>query len=108
MEPARKKTEKPTGVLENVMEDQKGCKKNNIRAEEEQITAARTKQHEDGEEDTGRIYRHKAGGEGKYGKKERNKARRTKQGSETTSVIASAFMLPPLNSTKTNKNCHSL
>ena len=33
--------------------DQKGCKKNNIRAEEEQITAARTKQHEGDEEDTG-------------------------------------------------------
>ena len=33
------------------MQDQKGCKKNNICAEEEQITAARAK-HED-EEDTG-------------------------------------------------------
>ena len=33
-------------------EDQKGCK-NNTRAEEEQITAARTKQHEDEEKDTG-------------------------------------------------------
>ena len=54
MEPARKKTEKPTGVLENVMEDQKGCKKNNIRAEEEQITAARAHQHEDEEVNTGR------------------------------------------------------
>ena len=32
--------------------DQKGCK-NNIRAEEEQTTAARTKQHEDEAEDTG-------------------------------------------------------
>ena len=47
-----KKTKKPTGVLKNVMqEDQKGCKKN-IRAEQERITAARTKQHED-EEDIG-------------------------------------------------------
>ena len=36
-----------------MQEDQKGCKMNNIRAEEEQITAARTKQHEDKEEDTG-------------------------------------------------------
>ena len=36
-----------------MQEDQKGCKKNNIRAEEEQITAARAKQHEDEEEDTG-------------------------------------------------------
>ena len=35
-----------------MQEDQKGCKKN-IRAEEEQINAARTKQHEDEEEDTG-------------------------------------------------------
>ena len=45
-----KKTQKPTGVLKNVMqEDQKGCKKNSIRAEEEQITAARAKQHKDEE-----------------------------------------------------------
>ena len=35
-----------------MQEDQKGCKKNNIRAEEEQITAARAKQHEDEKEDT--------------------------------------------------------
>ena len=35
-----------------MQEDQKGCK-NNIRAEEEQITAARAKQHEDEEEVTG-------------------------------------------------------
>ena len=49
-----KKTQKPTGVLKNVMqEDQKGCKKNNIRAEEEQVTTGRTKQQEDEEEDTG-------------------------------------------------------
>ena len=34
-----------------MVQDQKGCK-NNIRAEEEQITAARAEQHED-EEDTG-------------------------------------------------------
>ena len=32
--------------------DQKSCKENNVRAEEEQI-AARTEQHEDEEEDTG-------------------------------------------------------
>ena len=36
-------------------EDQKVCKKNNRRAEGEQITAARAKQHEDEEEDTGTI-----------------------------------------------------
>ena len=46
------KTKKPTGVLKNVTQDQKGCNKN-ICAEEEQITAARAKQHEDEEEDTG-------------------------------------------------------
>ena len=34
-------------------QDQKGCKKNNVGAEEEQITTARTKQHEDEEGDTG-------------------------------------------------------
>ena len=33
------------------MQDQKGCK--NVRAEEEQITAPRAKQHEDEEGDTG-------------------------------------------------------
>ena len=38
--------------MKNVMQDQKGCK-NNIRAEEEQITAARAKQQEDEEEDAG-------------------------------------------------------
>ena len=49
-----KKTKKnPTGVLKNVMQDQKGSKKSNIRAEEEHITAARAKQHEGEEEDTG-------------------------------------------------------
>ena len=34
------------------MQDQKGCKKDNIRADEEQITAARTKQHEEEEKHT--------------------------------------------------------
>ena len=49
-----KNTKKPTGVLKNVMRGyQKGCKKNNIRAEEEQITASPTNQDEDEEEDTG-------------------------------------------------------
>ena len=36
-----------------MIQEQKGCKKNNIRAKEEQITAARAKQHEDEEEDAG-------------------------------------------------------
>ena len=53
-----------------MQEDQKGCKKNNIRAEEEQITAAQAKHHEDEEEDTG-IWQ-----------------KRTKPTSKTTSVIA--------------------
>ena len=52
-----KKKKKPTGVLKNVkQEDRKGCEENIIlyvRAEEGQITTARTKQHEDEEEDTG-------------------------------------------------------
>ena len=53
MRPKKTKDKKrPTGVLKNVMqEDQKGWK--NMRAEEEQTTAARTKQHESEEEDTG-------------------------------------------------------
>ena len=35
-----------------MQEDQKGCKKNNVRAAEEQITATRVEQHDDEEEDT--------------------------------------------------------
>ena len=35
------------------MQDQKDCNKNNIRAEDEQITTARTKQLEGEEGDTG-------------------------------------------------------
>ena len=35
------------------MQDQEGCKKDNIRAKEDKIIAGRTKQHEDEEEDTG-------------------------------------------------------
>ena len=35
-----------------MQENQKGCKKNNIRAEEEPITTARAKQHQDEDEDT--------------------------------------------------------
>ena len=84
------------------MEDQKDCKKNDIRDESEQITAARTKQHEDEEEDTGM----RPAGREKYGNKERNTAKRTKQASKTTSVIATAFALPPLNSTKTKTTTH--
>ena len=59
------------GILQNVMrEDQKGCKKNNVLAEEEQITAARTKQHGDKEEYTGRrpAERKKKEGRKKHGK----------------------------------------
>ena len=96
-------TKKTTGVLKNVMqEDRKGCKKNNTRRAEEQITAPRTKRHED-EEVTGIR---PAGRENKGTK--RNKAKRTKHASKTTSVVATAFALPPLNSTKTNQNYSSL
>ena len=52
MRPKKTYKKKPTGVLNVMQEDQKGCK-NNIRAEEDQPTAARTTQHEDDEEDTG-------------------------------------------------------
>ena len=51
-----KMTKKPTGVLKNVMQDQKGCKKNNIRAEEEQTTAVT----DETTRRRGRRYRHKA------------------------------------------------
>ena len=45
---------KPAGVLKNVTQDQQGRTKIVLRcAEEEQINAARTKQHEDEQEDTG-------------------------------------------------------
>ena len=37
-----------------MQEDRNGCKKDKIRAEEGQITAARAKQHEDEDEDTGK------------------------------------------------------
>ena len=94
----------PTGVLNNVMqEDQKGYKKNNVRAEEEQTTAARTKQREDEEQDTGI----RPAGRGKQGNKERNTAKKNKTSKTTTSAIATAFALPPLNSPKKNKNYHS-
>ena len=46
------RTKKTTGVLKNLTDDQRGCKKNNIRAEEEPITTARAKQHQDEDEDT--------------------------------------------------------
>ena len=84
------------------MQDHKDCKKN-IRVEEEQAIAARTKQHEN-EEDTDI----RPAGREKQGNKKRNTAKRTKQASKTTSVIATAFPLPPLNSTKTSKNYHSM
>ena len=94
-----RKEKKPTGFLKNVtQEDHKDCKKNNIRAEEEQKTAARTKQHEDEEDYTGIR---PAGGEIREQREKHGKKNKT---SKTTSVNASAFALPPLNSTKTNEN----
>ena len=85
-----------------MIQDQKGRKKRttyfDVRAEEEHITAARTKQHEDKEEDTGTR---PAGRENKGTKREtRQKRNKT---SKTTSVIAAAFALPPLNSTRQTK-----
>ena len=80
-----------SGVLHNVMQDQKGCKKNNIRTKEEQTTAARTKQHGR----RGRRYRHKAGGEGKKREqREKTRQQETKQASKTTSVNATASRSP--------------
>ena len=85
-------------------EHQKGCKKNNPRADEEkQLTVARMKQ----QKEEGKKYRHKAGGEGKQGIKERNKALKMKNRAiKTTRVITAAFALAPLNPTKTNKAKH--
>ena len=96
-----KKTKKPTGVLKNVMQDQRGCK--NIRTEEEQSNACCT-----GETTRrrGRRYRHKAGGDGKMREQRGKHGKRTKQASKTRSVIATAFALPSLNSTKTKTTTH--
>ena len=45
---------KTTGALKNVMQEgQNGCKYNSIRAIEEQITVARTKQQEEEKENSG-------------------------------------------------------
>ena len=61
-----------------MQEDQKGCKKNNICAKEEQITAARAKQHEDEEEDTG-IRSPKKNKKNVRAEEEQTTAARTKQ-----------------------------
>ena len=74
-----------------MQEDQKGCKKTNVRAEEEQITAARTKQHEDKEEDTGIR---PAGREQNKGTK--GETRQQEQNKRDKGVIATAFALPQL------------
>ena len=75
-------TKKTTGVLKNVMqEDRKGCKKNNTRRAEEQITAPRTKRHED-EEVTGIR---PAGRENKGTK--RNKAKKKKHARQQVSLL---------------------
>ena len=55
----------------------------------------------------GRRYRHKAGGEGNIRDQREDHGKKNKT-IKTTSVIATAFALPPLNSTKKNKNYHSL
>ena len=71
---ARQK-KKTTGVLKNVMQDQKGCKKNKIRAEEQITTAVATGKTAR----RGRTYRHKAGDEGTSGNtgEKKQKKRRT-------------------------------
>ena len=73
----------------------------NIRAEEEKITAARTKQHEDKEEDTG--IRPAGGGVGEQRDKQSKNNKTSKE-----SAIATASALSPLNSTKTDRNYYSL
>ena len=66
-----------------MQEDQKGCKKNNVRAEEEQTTAARTKQHEGEEEDAGI----RPAGREKLGNTERNTAKKKKQARQQVSLL---------------------
>ena len=67
---------KPTGFLNSVMqEDQKGCKDNNVRGEEEKTTAARTKQHEDKE----KYSRISPWGRGEWRNKGKSGKKRTKQ-----------------------------
>ena len=82
-----------------MMQDQKGCNKNTIRAEEEQITAARAtraKQHENEEEDTGIR---SAGRENKGTKREsRQKEQTSKQHNKCHCY---RFRAPPI---KLNEN----
>ena len=94
---------KTTGVLKSMMQDQKGCKNSNIRAWRGTGNCCTDETRR-----RGRRYRRMAGGEGKIREQRENTAKRTKQASKTTSVIAIAFALPPLNSTKINKNYESL
>ena len=80
-------------------QDQKGCKKNNIRAEEEQTTAARTK-HED-EENTGI----RPAGRKNKGTK-RNTAKRTKQArQQASSPPLPRSHLTQRKQTKTTTHC---
>ena len=67
-----------------MQEDQKGCK--NIRAEEEQITAARTKQHEDEEEDAGIR---------QVGKEIKGTKRETSQKEQSRQARQQVSLLPP-------------
>ena len=54
---------------------------------------------------TRKRYGHKAGREGKMRKLRQNHGKNNKR-NKTASVIATALALPPLSSTKTNKNYH--
>ena len=77
-------TKKPTEVLKNVMPDQNGFKKNNIRAEEQQINATRTK-HEDEEEYTGVR---PAGRENTRTKRETRQKEQNKQARQQVSLLS--------------------
>ena len=85
-----------------MMQGQKSCK-NNIRGEEEQTTVC----CKDETRKRGKRYRHKAGGEGKI-REQREKHGKKDKTSKTTSVIATAFAVPPLNSTNRNETYHSM
>ena len=83
--------------------DQKGCRKNNVRAEEEQTTAARTK-HEVEEEDTGRRPA------GRERIREQRETRPKEPNKQDNKCHCCRFRAPPIkfNENKNYKNYHSL
>ena len=86
-----------------MQEDQKGCKKNNIRAEGEQTTAARTKQHEDEEEDTGI----RAAGREKRREQREKQGKKNKTSKQDNKCHCYRFRAPLIELNE-NKNYHSL